>query len=184
MDMRKALSILFMIIALLPLSAAYSVVTPASPDGEYMLLNAIGETLPLDDNLYYKEWSGLLAEQLNTGIYKIRENERSAIVVTKPYSMDLLRYALWSQMDITTLIVPALPDIEPSELADSAISEIVTFSRASELDERLYSIQGIEVHTVEPGYIVDIHDGKPLIDEGRQIHAVCPHCGETFVITI
>ena len=71
--MRRAVSILALIIASSSLFAAYSIVTPESSDGMYMLMNAVGETLPLDDDLYYKEWNGLLAEQLNTGIYKVRD---------------------------------------------------------------------------------------------------------------
>ena len=85
--MRRAVSILALIIASSSLFAAYSIVTPESSDGMYMLMNAVGETLPLDDDLYYKEWNGLLAEQLNTGIYKVRDNGESVVIVTKPYSV-------------------------------------------------------------------------------------------------
>lgn len=181
--MRKALSVLFIILSMLPLSAAYSVVIPETADGNYLIMDSLGETLPLDDTLYYKEWSGLLAEQLNTGIYKIKENERSIIIVTKSYSMDLLRYALWSQMDISAIVVPVLPDIEPSELRDSKITQAVTLTEPSVQEKSSYYIHNIDIDTIEPGDVIEIVDGNALIEE-KEIVVYCPHCGETFTVKI
>ena len=182
--MKRAVSILAFIIASSSLFAAYSIVTPESSDGMYMLMNAVGETLELDDDLYYMEWNDLLAEQLNTGIYKVRENGESVVIVTKPYSADLLRYALWSQMDIKTVIMPVLNAIEPSELKDSGVSQVITFTEPTELDERFYSLQQISLDTIDYGDIIDIVDGTAVIDDMTEIPAVCPHCGEAFTITL
>lgn len=182
--MRRAVSILALIIASSSLFAAYSIVTPESSDGMYMLMNAVGETLPLDDDLYYKEWNGLLAEQLNTGIYKVRDNGESVVIVTKPYSVDLLRYALWSQMDINTVVMPVLDAIEPSELKDSGVTQVITFTEPTELDERFYSLQQIKLDAIDYGDIIDIVDGNAAIDEKTEIAVSCPHCGETFTITL
>ena len=182
--MRKVLSIMLIAAAASQLSASYSVMTSSDSDGSYLLMNALGDTLTLSDDLYYDEWSGLVAEQLNTGIYKVREDGKSIIVVTKPYSMDLLRYALWSQMEIDTIIVPSFPDIEPSELSDSSISQIVSFTEPSETERRLCLINGIDIDTIAPGEIVDIMDGSAVLDGCREIDIACPHCGETFTIII
>ena len=87
-------------------------------------------------------------------------------------------------MDINTVVMPILDAIEPSELKDSGVTQVITFTEPTELDERFYSLQQIKLDAIDYGDIIDIVDGNAAIDEKTEIAVSCPHCGETFTITL
>ena len=93
--MKKVFCVLaFMLLALSLLSASFSVVIPERRGEDYSILSFDGDVLPLDNSVFYKHWNGILAENLDTGIYKITEGSDSCIVVMSGTSAEDLFFSL------------------------------------------------------------------------------------------
>ena len=173
--MKKVFCVLaFMLLALSMLSAAFSVVIPERRREDYSILSFDGDVLPLDNSVFYKHWNGILAENLDTGIYKITEGSDSCIVVMSGASAEDLFFSLRFE-EADTIIFQGGFNGEPEVLAEAGIKNVVFTRRLSELEERLFQNEGINIIYTHPGSLVDI----PLEYKKPEL-IYCPRCGYAF----
>ncbi len=181
--MKKIFLILLMLAVILPAFASYTIVMPERFDCDYQIMTDDGELLSLDESIYYKRWIGLLAENLDTGIYMITEDGNSVIAVMDGTDERMLYNAI-AFTSADTIIIPEKMNADPEILAASDITDAVLFSHLSELQERLYKNSGIEITYSHPGDLLNISDGRPVINDGRNLIVLCPHCGNQIEIYI
>ena len=183
--MKRLIAIALTLLAILPLSASFSIVTPSRPHDGYAIMADNGDILPLDDHVWLKRWNGLTAEQIDTGIYRIEDNDAFIWIITGPTDPLTLDRLFRFESGITTIITPDTRYLAPEDIADTGCSVIVTGKKMSALNERLFGNEGIEVEYYRTGDIIDIENGVP-VNESRAdtILVTCPCCGNRFTIAI
>ena len=181
--MKKAFTILIFLVLSLNIFATATIIVPEKDEEHFILLSG-KEMLPLDDYVWYKKWNGLLAQQLDEGIYIITENSHSVVVAEKDTEPETIERAIrFEYADSLILLGSSYPDAE--ELKDSGIRNLLLTRRVSEVERRILSKEGITVSSIREGDVIDFESGKPVLEDGKTpISVICPDCGTRFVIYI
>lgn len=181
--MKKILSILALLIISLDLYAAMAIAVPERDNERFALIDG-RDMLILDDYVWYKRWHGLLAEQLDDGIYMISDGNHAVIAAERSVSTWELEDTI-SLYDADSLILlgSGIPDVEV--LKDSGITTLLLLNRPTELEKRMLKEEGISAITVKPGDVLDFENGQPVDDnKGTPVSVICPMCGTRFAIYI
>ena len=183
--MKRLIAIALTLLAILPLSASFSVITPSRPYDGYTIMADNGDILPLDDHVWLKRWNGLTTEQIDTGIYRIEDDGAFIWVITGPADPLTLDRLFRFESGITTIITPDTRYLAPEDIADTGCSVIVTGKKMSALNERLFGNEGVDIEYFRSGDIIDIENGVPVNGSGADtILVTCPCCGNRFTIAI
>lgn len=181
--MKRLFALAALIAALSPLAAAYSIIAPSHAGEPYRLLTEDSDMLSLDSSVWYKRWNGLLAERLADGIYEI-SGDGGAVIISSSGDAEALQTALAFESGLKSAVLPSLSGLDAEEMADAGFRSLVVLSRTSELEERLYANEGIEIIHARGGDILDFEGGMPLVDDGREVMVTCPSCGARFTIIL
>ena len=183
--MKRLIAITLTLLAILPLSASFSVITPSRPHDSYAIMADNGDILPLDDHVWLKRWNGLTAEQMDTGIYRIEDDGNFIWVITGPVDPLTLDRLFRFESGITTIITPDTRYLAPEDIADTGCRVVVSGKRMSALNERIFRNEGVDVEYYRSGDIIDIENGVPVNGSGTDtILITCPCCGNRFTISI
>lgn len=185
--MRKAvLAFIVMAMFVLPLSADYTVILPERGSDLFTVMDGRGDTIKLDDSVWYKRWGNLLLEQMDDGIYRIHEDGKSVLVVSRRVDDDDLERVLWRSADVSLITDGA--DLDEEDIVDSSVKFIATTERHMDPKEALFlERNGVTVTEIMPGSYVDVRDSRPVVKEsqpssGEKVMVRCPDCGSTFYI--
>ena len=181
--MKRLFAFAALIAALSPLSAAYSIIIPSHAGEPYRLLTEDSDMLSLDGSIWYRKWNGLLAERLADGIYEV-SGDGGAVIVSSSDDAEALQAALAFESGLTSAVLPSLSGLDAEEMADAGFRSMIVLSRTSELEERLYANEGIEIIHARAGDIVDFEGGMPLGDDGPEVMVTCPRCGARFTMLL
>lgn len=183
--MKRLIAIALTLLAILPLSASFSVITPSRPYDGYTIMADNGDILPLDDHVWLKRWNGLTTEQIDTGIYRIEDDGAFIWIITGPTDPLTLDRLFRFESGITTIITPDTRGLDPEDIADTGCSVIVTGKKMSALNERLFGNEGVDIEYFRSGDIIDIENGVPVNgSRADTILVTCPCCGNRFTIEL
>ena len=183
--MKRLIAITLALLAILPLSASFSVVIPSRPHDSYAIMTDNGDILPLDEHVWLKRWNGITAEQMDTGIYRIEDDGDFIWVITGPADPLTLDRLFRFESDITTIITPDTRGLDPEDIADTGCRVVVTGKRMSALNERIFGNEGVDIEYFRSGDIIDIENGLPVNGSGADtIVVTCPCCGNRFTIEL
>ena len=85
---------------------------------------------------------------------------------------------------VVILVADVATGLDAEEMADAGFRSMIVLSRTSELEERLYANEGIEIIHARGGDILDFEGGMPLADDGQKVMVTCPRCGARFTILL
>lgn len=181
MRFRKILIGLFLLLSL-PLFADYSILLPDRNRYDFIVASEDGDTIALDDNVWYKRWNGLLLENMAPSIYMITENDDSTLIVGRKAAIEDIRSVIrLNSIDI--IITEKL--LSEKVIEDFDGDEIVTTERFDKLYEIMLEKNDISASTVKRGDRINISDGEYVPHRSeKEILVSCPHCGHTFRIYI
>ena len=182
MRIRKAIAIIALVLAALPLFSSYSVILPERGRKEFIVVSDNGETKALDDTVWYKRWNGLLLENMAPSIYMITEDDDEVLLIGRGATADdiesTMRYA-----DADFIITERLITERAAELFEG--DTMLTTERFDNLYAVMLERNGIEAKPVRSGERIMISDGEYASPASeREILVSCPHCGHSFRIFI
>ena len=185
----KLINILtFVILLTLTLASAFAGFSIAVPDRNspwYQVISTDGDIIPLDDDVYYKRWNGLLLDRNTDGIYTVSEDRTGITVIASGldprHILSTLRLA-----EPRTLLIPDASPLDPEGLTDYGISHVVSLKRLSRLQEAMYEAKGVTLSYARPGDVLEFENGLPAEDTGPEdtFVVICPRCGEQITVRI
>ncbi len=182
MHFRKILIGLFLLLFSLPLFADYSILLPDRNRDDFIVASKDGDTIALDNNVWYKRWNGLLLENMAPSVYMITENDDSTLIIGRKAAIEDIRSVIrLNSIDI--IITEKL--LSEKVIEDFDGDEIVTTERFDKLYEIILEKNDISASTVKRGDRINISDGEYVPHRSeKEILVNCPHCGHTLRIYI
>ena len=186
--MKRIMFIALLASAVLMQAAAYSIVLPSSPDGDFSVIADDGQEIALDeDYIWYKMWNGLILEQIDDGVFTITDEYGAVSAIVPSGALgSMMRFPLMSLSDARTVIIHGpLPSYEVLEDTCPDARIVVTSPRQDRQIEILRR-KGLDVVSASRSGIVDIVDGKAMVDgmDGETVIVVCPHCRTSFSVRV
>ena len=183
--MKKKISAIFILFMIIPVSlfAEYSILVPRPGDNTFIVADKDGDTMPLDDYIYYKSWHNLLLQNMGDNIYMITEDDDNVLVIGENASPRDVEFAARFN-DISTIINigQLLPEDIIEDLDDG---DMLMTSRYDKLYEVLLERYDLDAYTIRRGDRIMIDDGEYVPShEGKKVYVSCPHCGHSFRIYI
>ena len=183
--MKKKISAILILFMIIPVSlfAEYSILVPRPGDNTFIVADKDGDTMPLDDYIYYKSWHNLLLQNMGDNIYMITEDDDNVLVIGENASPRDVEFAARFN-DISTIINigQLLPEDIIEDLDDG---DMLMTSRYDKLYEVLLERYDLDAYTIRRGDRIMIDDGEYVPShEGKEVYVSCPHCGHSFRIYI
>lgn len=182
MRFRKILIGLFLLLFSLPLFADYRILLPDKDRDDFIVASKGGDTIALDNNVWYKRWNGLLLENMAPSVYMITENDDSTLIIGRKTAIEDIRSVIrLNSIDI--IITEKL--LSEKIIEDFDGDEIVTTEHFDKLYEIILEKNDISASTVKRGDRINISDGEYVPHRSeKEILVNCPHCGHTLRIYI
>ena len=167
------------------LFAAYSIMLPDRGRDDFIVASKDGDTIALDNNVWYKRWNGLLLENMAPSVYMITENDDSTLIIGRKAAIEDIRSVIRLNSIDIIITEKLLPEKVIEVIEDFDGDEIVTTERFDKLYEIMLEKNDISASTVKRGDRINISDGEYVPHRSeKEILVSCPHCGHTFRIYI
>lgn len=173
----KILIGLFLLLFSLPLFADYRILLPDKDRDDFIVASKGGDTIALDNNVWYKRWNGLLLENMAPSVYMITENDDSTLIIGRKAAIEDIRSVIrLNSIDII---------ITEKIIEDFDGDEIVTTEHFDKLYEIILEKNDISASIAKRGDRINISDGEYVPHRSeKEILVNCPHCGHTLRIYI
>ena len=176
--MRRLLALISAMLIASSLFASYSIALQERGYPHFAVISRDGDTIALDDYIWYKPWNGLLLERIDDGIYSVDEGGRSVLLVEEGADITDIRDALRFN-DGIGMIISALPVLDTKAMEAEGVMDAIITHRLPAREKARLAALGFTIEERRPGEVVDI--GRRVQEEER-ILVTCPHCHHAFSI--
>lgn len=177
--MRRSLTIITIMLMATSLFASYSIALPERGIPHFSVISDDGDTIALDDYIWYKRWNGLLLERIDDGIYSVDEDGSSVLLIEEGADIVDIRDALRFN-DGIELMISALPILDTDAMEDEGVKDVIIMTRLSERERVRLEALGFDIEERRPGDVVQI--GGDGTEEAERVLVTCPYCHRSFSI--